>query len=179
MFHLYFYDVSGISLDGERFYKNLTNSENINFFLIISNKSVKLKFTVMNSDQNTLLTLTLGIISKYMKQDKKVLKKSYKTFISFSNFIKKVVINLIKKQKYICLVKGLNKRVFQFINFFNFTFIKSNMCLFFINPLYSFNKSIFKKIKSIKRKFSQKNIIRVGKIYKSLKFTNLINLNYY
>ena len=159
-----------MELPGRDHYANLTNINNLNFFLIISNKNVKLKFTAMNSEQQTLLTLTLGIISKYMKQDKKVLKKSYKTVVAFSNFIKKVVLNLIKKQKYICIIKGLNRRIFQFVNFFNFSFNKSNMGLFILKPLYSFNKSIFKKIKSIKRKFSQKNTIRVSKIYKSLKF---------
>jgi len=177
-FHWYFYDISGVELPCRDHYANLTNINNLNFFLIISNKNVKLKFTAMNSEQQTLLTLTLGIISKYMKQDKKVLKKSYKTFVAFSNFIKKVVLNLIKKQKYICIIKGLNRRIFQFVNFFNFSFNKSNMGLFILKPLYSFNKSIFKKIKSIKRKFSQKNTIRVSKIYKSLKFAQLINLNY-
>ena len=67
------------------------------------------------------------------------------------------------------MIKGLNKRIFQFINFFHFSFNRSNMVLFIIKPMYCFNKSIFKKIKSIKRKFQQKNTIRINKTYQSLK----------
>lgn len=99
--------------------------------------------------------------------------------MAFFNFIKRVVVRLLKKKKYIFIIRGLNRRVFQFVNFFNFSFNKSNLGVFIIKPNYSFNNNIFKKIKSIKRKFSQKNTTKIGKIYKRLKIPTLINLNYY
>lgn len=177
--HLYFYNISEVILDKTNQHQVLSNIENLEYFLIISNNSVKLKFTLVGDDDHTILTLTLGTISKYMGQEKKSLKKSHKTFVSFTNFIKRIVTSLLKKKKYIFMVKGLNKRVFQLINFFNFIFNKSNMVLFIIKPMYCFNKSIFKKLKSIKRKFQEKNTIRIGRIYHSLRLKPLINLNYF
>jgi len=167
--HLYLYNISEVFLETGNYCYNINNIEDLEYFLIISNNKPKLKFTIMGGEQNTILTLTLGLISKYMDQKKKSLKKSHKTLVSFFNFINRVVINLLKKKKYIFMIKGLNKRIFQFINFFHFSFNRSNMVLFIIKPMYCFNKSIFKKIKSIKRKFQQKNTIRINKTYQSLK----------
>lgn len=177
--HLYFYNISEVIIDKTNQHQILSNIENLEYFLIISNNSVKLKFTLIGNDDHTILTLTLGTISKYMDQEKKSLKKSHKTFVAFTNFIKRIVTSLLKKKKYIFMVKGLNKRVFQLINFFNFIFNKSNMVLFIIKPMYCFNKSIFKKLKSIKRKFQEKNTVRIGKIHHSLRLKPLINLNYF
>lgn len=177
--HLYFYNISEVIIDKTNQHQILSNIENLEYFLIISNNSVKLKFTLIGDDDHTILTLTLGTISKYMDQEKKSLKKSHKTFVAFTNFIKRIVTSLLKKKKYIFMIKGLNKRVFQLINFFNFIFNKSNMVLFIIKPMYCFNKSIFKKLKSIKRKFQEKNTVRIGKIHHSLRLKPLINLNYF
>lgn len=177
--HLYFYNISEVIIDKTNQHQILSNIENLKYFLIISNNSVKLKFTLIGDDDHTILTLTLGTISKYMDQEKKSLKKSHKTFVAFTNFIKRIVTSLLKKKKYIFMIKGLNKRVFQLINFFNFIFNKSNMVLFIIKPMYCFNKSIFKKLKSIKRKFQEKNTVRIGKIHHSLRLKPLINLNYF
>jgi hypothetical protein len=177
--HLYFYNISEVIIDKTNQHQILSNIENLEYFLIISNNSVKLKFTLIGNDDHTILTLTLGTISKYMDQEKKSLKKSHKTFVAFTNFIKRIVTSLLKKKKYIFMIKGLNKRVFQLINFFNFIFNKSNMVLFIIKPMYCFNKSIFKKLKSIKRKFQEKNTVRIGKIHHSLRLKPLINLNYF
>lgn len=149
--------------------------KDLSFFLILTNKIHKLKYTLLNEVQETIITMSLGMISGYFEQKQKSLKKSSKMFVVFIKFIKKTLLKIVKKKKYIFILRGLNKRIFKFLNFFNFTFKNSTMGVFILKPLYSFNKIIFKKIKSIKRKLQKKNVLKINDIYKNLRFHSIKN----
>lgn len=145
------------------------SNNDIKFFLILNNKINKLKYSLLNSLSKTIVTMSLGILSNHFEQKKKSLKKSQKILVIFMKFLKKTITKIVKNKKYVFIINGLNKRIFKFINFFNFVKTKSNISIFFLKPLYAFGKRIFKKIKSIKRKLQKKNIIKINESLKLIK----------
>lgn len=68
--------------------KNLNVVENLKYFLVLNNVKSKIKFTIIDDEQHTILTLTLGMISNYMGQKKNLRKDPIKHLWHFSILLK-------------------------------------------------------------------------------------------
>jgi hypothetical protein len=138
------------------------------YFLILNNKSQKIKYTLNDEYNLSIITISIGAVLSHFGKYKKLLKKSIKAYILLVRFIKNTILKIVKNKSYVFFFNGLNKRIFKLIDFMLF-FKKSIMGFYVLKPLFSYSKRIFKKIKSIKRKFQSKNTIKVAKTHSSIK----------
>lgn len=129
----------------------------INFFLTLSTKFFKTKYTITNHNQYTLVTASVGMILKYYGNFKKFFRRSYRANVLLIKFVKNTIIKLIRKKKYVFILEGLNAKIFNLINTFNFLKKDTNMVYYLVRPKISYGRKIFKKIKPIKRKIQKKN----------------------
>lgn len=138
------------------------------FFLLFDNKFIKPKYTLKNFEEQTIITMSTGILIKYYNNPRKSTRKSLKSTLLLMRFIFNTIRKLIRKKPYVFIVRGLSKKLLKLINFFS-SLKNSNMVYYLLEPVQQNNRYIFKKIRSIKRKFQHKNMVRVKRIWKDLR----------
>ena len=139
------------------------------YFAILNTKTRKTKYTLLAADHSTILTTSVGVLLKKHQQFKKSLKYSYKAHTFLLKFVKNTFIKLIQQHPYVFILRGLNTKIFNLINLFNFLRSTSQMILYVVRPRISFSRPIFKKVKSIKRKLQRKNNVKVSATVSTLK----------
>jgi len=163
----YYYRLLKLPLElSEETFINIDVVKDLNFFLKLSTKYFKTKYTITNFDFVTLVTASVGMILKYYGNFRKSFKRSHRANVLLIKFVISTVMKLIRKQKYIFIIEGFNSKIFKLINLFNFLKKDTNLTYYLIQPKLIFGKRVFKKIKSIKRKIQKKNASSV-KFHKS------------
>jgi hypothetical protein len=174
----YYFLILDKSLDSKEIdFLDMGDIEEISFFLKLTTKFFKTKYTITNSELKTLVTASVGMILKYYGNFRKSFKRSYRANVLLIKFVKSTILKLIQKQKYIFIVEGFNSKLFKLINIFNFLKSNTNLMYFLVQPKLCFGRRIFRKIKSIKRKIQKKNAAAILMNKKYLKKFTTANYN--
>lgn len=141
-------------------------NEIVLYYVQIHINKKQMYLSLLESDKNPLLSISVGVILHYHGLFAKIFKKNIKSYILFFKIAQVLIDNYVKGYGYILNLIGYNYRMQKIFIFLNKNFKLDNMKYLCFQPRVPYAPLKNKKIRSIKRRLFKKifkNFFKISK----------------